>query len=114
VSQDIDKITEMIKKFLILNNEHSELGKRLQQMKERMLEIENEMSEIRNYLYRDRSKDYILDVFATVNKMIEEDETGEYRKTLHELQEIIDLWLRDYHHYIRYGIDNLKPLKKNS
>jgi hypothetical protein len=114
VSQDIDKIAEMIKKFLILNNEHSELGKRLQQIKERMLEIENEMSEIRNYLYRDRSQDYILDVFATVNKMIEEDETGEYKKTLHELQEIIDLWVRDYHHYIRYGIDNLKPPKKNS
>lgn len=114
MSQDIVKIIEMIKRFSILNNEYSELGERIQQIKERMLEIENEMSEIRNYLYRDRSKDYILDVFATVNKMIEEDETGEYRKTLHELQEIIDLWLRDYHHFIRYGIDNLKPPKKNS
>ena len=114
MSQDIDTIEEMIKRFSILKNEYRELGERVQQIKERMLELENEMSEIRNYLYRDRSKDYILDVFATVNKMIEEDETGEYRKTLRELHEIIELWLRDYHHFIRYGIDNLKPLKKNS
>jgi DNA repair exonuclease SbcCD ATPase subunit len=114
VSQDIDEIAEMIKRFSILNNEYGELGKRLQQIKERTLEIEKELSEIRNYLYRDRSKDYILDVFATINKMIEEDETGEYRNSLHDLQEIIELWLRDYHHYIRYGINNLKPSKKNS
>jgi hypothetical protein len=114
VSQDIDKVVEMIKRFSILHNEYGELGEQLQHIKERLIEIENEMSEIRNYLYRDRSKDYILDVFATVNKMIEEDETDEYRNTLHELQEIIELWLRDYHHYIRYGTNNLKTSKKNS
>lgn len=114
MSQDIDKVVEMIKRFSILHNEYGELGEQLQHIKERLIEIENEMSEIRNYLYRDRSKDYILDVFATVNKMIEEDETDEYRNTLHELQEIIELWLRDYHHYIRYGTNNLKTSKKNS
>lgn len=114
VSQDIDKAIELIKRFSILNNEHSELGKQLQHLKEKLIEIEIEMSEIRNYLYRDRSKDFILDVSAIVNKMIEEDETGEYRNTLHELKEIIELWLRDYHHYIRYGTNNLKTSKKNS
>jgi hypothetical protein len=114
VSQDIDKAIEMIKRFSSLNNECSKLGERVQHIKERLLEIENEMSEIRNYLYRDRSKDFILDVYALLNKMIEEDETGEYRKTLHELQEIIELWLRDYYHYIRYGTNNLTTSKKSS
>jgi archaellum component FlaC len=114
VSQDIDKAIEMIKRFSILNNEYGELGEQLQHIKERLIEIENEMSEIRNYLYRDRSKDFILDVSSLLNKMIEEDETGGYRRTLHELKEIIELWLRDYHHFIRYGSNNLKPSKKNS
>jgi archaellum component FlaC len=114
VSQDIDKAIQMIKRFSILNNEYGELGEQLQHIKERLIEIENEMSEIRNYLYRDRSKDFILDVSSLLNKMIEEDETGGYRRTLHELKEIIELWLRDYHHFIRYGSNNLKPSKKNS
>lgn len=114
MSQDIDKAIEMIKRFSFLNNEYSELGERVQHIKERLLEIENEMSEIRNYLYRDRSKDFILDVSALLNKMIEDDETGEYRKTLQELHEIIELWLRDYYHYIRYGTNNLTTPKKNS
>lgn len=114
MSQDIDTMAEMIKRFSILKNEYSELGERVQQIKERMLELENEMSEIRNYLYRDRSKDFILNVSALLNKMIEEDETGGYRRTLHELKEIIELWVRDYSHYIRYGTNNLKTSKKNS
>jgi DNA integrity scanning protein DisA with diadenylate cyclase activity len=114
MSQDIDKAIELIKRFSILNNEYNELGERFQQIKVRLTEIEFELSEIRNYLYRDRSKEFILDVSAIVNTMIEEDETGEYRKTLHELKEIIDLWLRDYYHYIRYGTNNLSPLKKRS
>jgi len=89
VSQDIDKAIEMIKRFSILHNEYGELGEQLQHIKERFIEIENEMSEIRNYLYRDRSKDFILYVSALLNKMIEEDETGGYRRTLHELKEIM-------------------------
>lgn len=114
VSQDIDKAIEMIKRFSILHDEYGELGEQLQHIKERFIEIENELSEIRNYLYRDRSKDFILNVSALLNKMIEEDETGGYRRTLHELKEIMELWVRDYSHYIRYGTNDLKTSKKNS
>lgn len=113
MSQDIDKIKETIQRFIMLKNEHSELGNRLQHIKDRVSEIEAEMSEIRNYLYRDRSSDFIRGVSVILDKMIKKDKKGEYKEAVTELKEIIELWLRDYHHYIRYGINDLNALKKN-
>jgi len=113
MSQDIGKIQETIKKFIVLKNEYSELDNQQQQIKNRISDIEAEMSEIRNYLYRDRSSDFIQGVSVILDKMIKKDKKGQYKEAVNELKEIIELWLRDYHHYIRYGIDDLNTLKKN-
>ena len=112
MSQDIGKIQETIKKFIVLKNEYSELDNQLQQIKNRISDIEAEMSEIRNYLYRDRSSDFIQGVSVILDKMIKKDKKGQYKEAVNELKEIIELWLRDYHHYIRYGINDLNTLKK--
>jgi hypothetical protein len=112
MSQDIGKIQEIIKRFIVLKNESSELDNQLQQIKYRLSEIESEMSEIRNYLYRDRSNDFIQGVSVILDKMIKKDKKGQYKEAVNELKEIIELWLKDYHHYIRYGINDLHALKK--
>ena len=112
MSQDIGKIQETIKKFIVLKNEYSELDNQQQQIKNRISDIEAEMSEIRNYLYRDRSSDFIQGVSVILDKMIKKDKKGQYKEAVNELKEIIELWLRDYHHYIRYGIDDLNTLKQ--
>ena len=112
MSQDIGKIQETIKKFIVLKNEYSELDNQQQQIKNRISDIEAEMSEIRNYLYRDRSSDFIQGVSVILDKMIKKDKKGQYKEAVNELKEIIELWLRDYHHYIRYGINDLNTLKK--
>jgi hypothetical protein len=112
MSQDIKTITDSIKRFSVLKNEYRELDNRLQHIKDRIREIETEMSEIRNYLYRGKSNDFIQDVSVILDKMIKKDKTGKYKEAVNELKEIIELWLRDYHHYIRYGINDFDALKK--
>jgi hypothetical protein len=112
MSQDIDKIKETIQRFILLKNEYGELGNRLQHIKDRVREIEAEMSEIRNYLYRDKSIDFIQDVSVILDKMIKKEKKGESKEAVNELKEIIELWLRDYQHYIRYGINDLDAFKK--
>lgn len=105
--QNIDKLKEMIKRFSTLRNEFDKLSEQKQQINKRLNEIETEISEIRNYLYRDRSQDFIQDVSNTLDKVIKEDITGEYRNVVSELKEIIELWLNDYTYLTRYGIDHL-------
>ena len=107
--QHVDKIKEMIKRFSSLRNEFNKLSKRKYQIDKRLNEIETEISEIRNYLYRDRSKDFVQVVSDTLDKVFKEDLTGEYRNTINELKEIIDLWLKDYTFYTRYGTEHLTP-----
>ncbi|MEN6318123.1 MAG: hypothetical protein ABFD82_05150 [Syntrophaceae bacterium] len=111
MSRDIGKIQDTIKRFIVLKNEYSELDNQLQHIKHRISDIEAEMSEIRNYLYRDRASDFIQDVAVILDKMIKKDKKGQYTEALHELKEIIELWKKDYHHYIRYGIDDLDVFK---
>jgi len=105
--QNDDKLKEMIKKFSALRNEFGNLNEQQHQINKRLDEIETEMSEIRNYLYRNRSKDFIQDVSVVLNKVIKEDVTGVYMNALNELKEIIELWLKDYAHYTRYGTNHL-------
>lgn len=112
MSRDIGSIQDAIKKFIVLKNEYNELDNQLQQIKQRISTIEVEMSEIRNYLYRDKPSDFIQGVSVILDKMIKKDKKGQYTEALHELKEIIELWKKDYHHYIRYGIDDLDALKK--
>jgi hypothetical protein len=112
MSQDIGKIQDRIKRFIVLKNEYDELENQLQQIRRRTSDIEAEMSEIRNYLYRDRTSDFIEGVSVILDKMIKKDKKGQYTEALHELKEIIELWQRDYHHYIRFGIDDLDAFKK--
>lgn len=112
--QDIDKVKEMIKRFSMLHDESIEVRERLQQLKERAIAIEAEMTEIRNYLYRDRSRESIQDVSLILNTMIQEDETGKFRESVNELKEIIELWLKDYYHYIRYGVNHLPSSQKKT
>jgi archaellum component FlaC len=109
MSQNDDKLNEMIKRFSTLRNEFGNLSEQQHQINKRLNEIETEMSEIRNYLYRDRSRDFIQDVSVELDKMIKEDVTGEYRDAINELKEIIELWLKDYAHYTRYGTNHLTP-----
>jgi hypothetical protein len=111
--QDTDKVKEMIKSFSILKSESIELDKRLQHINERLHEIEIEMSEMRNYLYRGRSEDFIQDVSVIVDDMINKDETSGYKESLNDLKEILELWLRDYGHYTRFGTNDLTASKKN-
>jgi hypothetical protein len=110
--QNTDKVKEMIKSFSILKSESIELDKRLQQINERLHEIEIEMSEMRNYLYRGRSEDFIQDVSVIVGDMINKDETSVYKEALNDLKEILELWLRDYGHYTRFGTNDLTASKK--
>jgi hypothetical protein len=112
MSQDIGKIQETIKRFIVLKNEYRELDNRLQHIKDRVSEIETELSEIRNYLYRGRSSDFIQGVSVILDKMIKKDKKGQCKEAVNELKEILELWLRDYHHYIRYGINDLDVVKK--
>ena len=107
--QNDNKLKEMIKRFSTLRNEFGSLSEQQHQINRRLNEIETEMSEIRNYLYRDRSRDFIQDVSVVLDKVIKEDVTSEYRDALNELKEIIELWLKDYAHYTRYGINHLTP-----
>jgi predicted RNase H-like HicB family nuclease len=39
--------------------------------------------------------------------VIKEDVTGEYSDAVNELKEIIELWLKDYAYYTRYGTNHL-------
>jgi hypothetical protein len=110
--QNDNKLKEMIKRFSTLRNEFGSLSEQQQQINKRLNEIETEMSEIRNYLYRDRSRDFIQDVSVVLEKVIKEDVTGLYIDALNELKEIIELWLKDYAHYTRYGINHLTPHKQ--
>ena len=110
--QNDDKLNEMIKRFSTLRNEFGNLSEQQQQINKRLNEIETEMSEIGNYLYRDRSRDFIQEVSGVLDRVIKEDVTGEYRDTLNELKEIIELWLKDYAHYTRYGINHLALHKR--
>lgn len=105
--QNIDKLKEMIKRFSTLRNEFDKLNEQKHQINKRLNEIETEISEIRNYLYRGRSQDFIQDVSDTLEKVIKEDITGEYRNSINELKEIIELWLNDYTYLTRYGTDHL-------
>ncbi len=107
--QNDDKLKEMIKRFSTLRNEFGNLSEQQHQINKRLNEIETEMSEIRNYLYRDRSRDFIQDVSVILDKVIKENVTDEYRDAVNELKEIIELWLKDYAHYTRYGTNHLKP-----
>lgn len=107
--QNIDKLKEMIKRFSTLRNEFGNLNEQHHRINKRLNEIEFEMSEIRNYLYRDRSKDFIQDVSVIIDNVIKEDLTGEYREAVNQLKEIIELWLKDYSHYTRYGTNHLTP-----
>jgi hypothetical protein len=110
--QNDNKLKEMIKRFSTLRNEFGSLSEQQHQINRRLNEIETEMSEIRNYLYRDRSRDFIQDVSVVLDKVIKEDVTGVYIDALNELKEIIELWLKDYAHYTRYGINHLTPHKR--
>ena len=105
--QNVDKLKEMIKRFSTLRNEFDKLSEQRHQINKRLDEIESEISEIRNYLYRGRSQDAIQDVSDTLDKVIKEDIAGEYRNALKELKEIIELWLNDYAYLTRYGTDHL-------
>ncbi len=107
--QNDDKLKEMIKRFSTLRNEFGNLSEQQHQINKRLNDIETEMSEIRNYLYRDRSRDFIQDVSIVLDKVVKEDVTGEYMDAVNELKEIIELWLKDYAHYTRYGTNHLTP-----
>ena len=107
--QDIYQIKEMIKRFSTLRNEFDRLNEQRQRINKRLNEIETEISEIRNYLYRDRSREFVQGISDILDKICEEDITCEYRNAVNELKEIIELWLKDYSYYTRYGTEHLTP-----